>query len=596
MSFALPKTFTGFKGYTSDIDNASADRISDPSVNCMINDQGVVETRLGFEDTTWNLNNANKAHTSWYMSKYDITFFAGGTKVLYIDHNNANAVVDTGITLTAGTTTRFAEFEGDIYLTNVTDGVRRIVVMRLNDAAATSGDGTVTVDSDGAARLSVFGLTSGTGATSLRINGTNEPYSSLVVATGVVTLTGTLTQTYADNSIAIRVHDLSGVSGIEKLSKIFFWKRRFGGFGSQIASNADQPNSTIYYGKFSTPSAMENLIVFDYSTGGSVTEQVGNLGSVTNVIPVKDFLYQFTNEEAYVTAASDIVITGTGIGVTTPELRDENHGCINEDCAISLGNNEITYVTNDKRILRIRIADSNGAAVVFPDEEFDRPIRKLLAMMDEDQTGAFVYSHKAKRRTYYQLKLDGTWTTLCFDRNINDWQAPQTGKSFKSTFERKGILYATDMTDDTIYKIDSTFNDNAVWVECYIATGIFNVDDTMIDKIVLKGLITQPTTVTIKTPVNGIALDSTPAKTVVGSNFAYGEGSSLANVRLGSTSLASNVSDSADISRWKKVVDTAPSEANRIQVVTYCFGDSHHYGLSYMQIQGKSVPTFSKTE
>lgn len=589
MSFAFPKNPSGFRGYVAEIDNASPEYLSSPSVNCLIDEQGVAETRLGFEDTGYNLNNANKAHTSFYMSKYDITFFAGGTKVFYIDWNYSTpTVVDTGITLTTGLTTRFAEFGGDIYLTNTTDGMRRIVVMRLNDAAATSGDANVTVDFDGAARLSVFGI----GATgNLRINGTNEAYNATVISTGVITLVSTLSQTYADNTIAIRVHDISGVTGIEKASKVFFWKRRLGMLGSEVALNADQPNSTIYYGKFASTLAMETIIVFDYATGGSVAEMVGVSGRVTNAVPVKDFLYQFTNEESYVTAAGDIVLTGTGIGITTPDIRDEEHGCINEDCAVSTGNNEIAYVTLDNRIMRIKLADSNGAAIVYPDDEFDRPMRKILSFMDTDQTGAIVYRHKKKRRTYFQLKISSQWVTLCFDRTINAWQPPQTGKAFKSVFERKGVLYATDINDDSIYRLDSTFNDNNIPFETYIATGVINLEDSTVDKIVVKGKITQSTTIGIKVPVDSAALDNVTAHTITGTSFSYGTGLTLGSTTIGSTSIGADQEDSADYARFKRVFDVFPSEASRAQIITFCLGDSAHYGISSIQIQGRSLPT-----
>jgi len=661
MSQPLFKQLQGFRGYVAEVDNASPEYLSSPSVNCLIDDQGVAETRLGYEDTTYNLNNATFGHTTHYMSKYDITFFAGGTKLFYLDWNLATpTVVDTGVTLTTGKTTRFAEFGGDLYLTNTTDGLRRLVVFRLRGAATISAT-RLNIDHDGAARLKVFSITSG----NLRIQGTNEAFaggtgsvtgaanngSGLVrITTGaahglstddyvtiasvggtteangnrkitVVTsttfdlvgttyanaytsggtwtfesiqsgavLTTALTQGYADNAVALYVHDISGVSGIEKASKLFFWKRRLGMFGSEIANNADQPNSTIYYGKFSAPTSLEDIIVFPYNAGGSVTEMVGVSGRVTNAVPVKDFLYEFTDDEAYVTAAGDIILSGTGIGITTPELRDEEHGCLNEDCAVSMGNNEITYVTSDKRIMKIKLADSNGAAIVFPDDEFDRPMRKLLAFMDSDQTGAIAYRHKSKRRTYYQLKISSQWVTLCFDRNIKAWQPPQTGKSFKSVFERKGILYATSMTEDTIYRLDATYNDATIPIECYIATGILNVDDTIIDQVLVKGKITQSTTIGVKIPVNGAASEGVTAHTIVGTGFSYGTGLTLGSTTIGSTILSSDQESSEDFARFKRLFDIYPSEANRTQFVSYSFGDSHHYGISSIQLMGRSLP------
>lgn len=581
-SFSIPRgEFPGFRGYTADVENASIDLLAPPSVNCLINEQGVAETRMGFEDTGWNLNQANKAATSHYMKKYDVTFFALGTKVLYVDHNNSNAVVDTGITLTNGTTTRFAEFCGDLYLTNTTDGLRRIVVTRLNGSASIGGD--ITIDRDGAARLSVFGRTTG----DIRVNGTNEAYSSVTVSSGVLDTTSSAA--YTDNTIAIHVHDISGVSGIEKASKVFFWKRRLGMLGSEVAGNSDQPNNTLYYGKFAGPANLEDIISFAagaYDAGGSTRELVGEEGRVTNAVPVQDYLYQFTEEGAYVTAASDVIISGTGIGTTTPDLKDENNGCVNEDCAVSLGNGEIAYVTPSKRIMRIRIAADSGAPIVFPDDSFDMPMRKLLALMDPDQTNALVYRHKAKKRVYFQLKISSEWVTLCYDSAIKAWQPPQKGKAFKSVFERNGILYGTDLTDDTIYKLDSTYNDNGSPIECCIATGIFNTDDAMIKYVDMKGKITQPTTVHVKIPVNDADLSTVHDHTIVGTTYTYGSGHTNGSVALGSTALAGDSSDTGDFARWKKVFDVFPSEANRAQVVTSSLGDGHSYSVSFVRLRG----------
>jgi len=265
---------TRFIGYTANDRNAKPEYLSQPSVNCYVDSDGVAHARLGYEVISIDLNQASKSARTYYQEQYDLTWFAAGTKVYYYRWENTT-LYDTGLTLTTGTITRFAEYAGDMYLTNVTDGLRRIVVGRLNDAAATLGDADVIIDTDFAARLSVFSITS----SNLRINGTNEAFASLVISTGVVTLTGTLSATYADNTIAIVTADIS--SGKEKASKIEFWKERMMLIGSTNAANADQPNATIFFGKFASPTTLEDVVNFTFGAGGSTRETVGKWGRIT---------------------------------------------------------------------------------------------------------------------------------------------------------------------------------------------------------------------------------------------------------------------------------------------------------------------------
>jgi hypothetical protein len=564
----------GLKGYTADGTNASPDFLAPPSVNCLLDEQGLAETRLGFEATSIDLTEANKPARSFYLEQFDVTVFALGSKVKYYDWN-VGAVYDTGLTLTDGTITRSDAYTGDVYLTNTTDGLRRLVFGRLNDASATLGDATVTVDSDMAARLSVFGLTSG----NLRIQGTTEAFSSLVVATGVVTLTGTLSQSYSNNAVCLFVSDISSTR--EKASKVFFWKERMGLIGSEIADNADQPNATVYFGKFATALALELIIDFTYGAGGSTRELVGKWGRTTNVLPTKDYLYVFKERGTYVCAAAEVVIAGTAIGQTTPDLLHEGYGCLNEDSAIDMGYAEIAYITGDKRIMRIKISTDSGAPVVFPDEGFDVPMRKLLRLMDSDQTGAVAKYHQGRRRAYFQIKIQGQWLTLVYDNNIRAWQPPQTGKIFSDLFERKGTMYGTSKTDDTVFMLDSTLNDNGQPIECYICSGVFDIDDSMVDQCEVKGTITPNTIAYFKFPVNNDP--DAQSKMINGTDYVSGDSTeTLGSVSIGSSSLGGDLSD-IETGTFKKVYDVYPSEGNKVQFMSYCFGDSHHFGVSFFR-------------
>lgn len=564
-------------GYTSDATNALPTQLAPPSVNTVIDENGVAACRLGYESLDIDLGTANKPATSYYLKDYDLTFFASGTKLKYYDWT-ADALVDTGITLTTGTTTRFAEYAGDLYLTNQTDGLRRIVVMRLNGAVLAAAS-SIIVDTDGAARLSVFSITSG----NLLVNGTNEAFNAVTVATGTIGMTVPAnTHAYADNTIAVYIHDIS--SGREKGSKVCFWKERIGIMGSLIAGNTDQPNANVFFGKFATSAALENIIDFT-AGGGTDTETVGQGGKITNFLPTEDYLYIFKERESYVIAASDVSITGASIGSSPPNLRSPIHGCVNEDSAADMGNGEVVFLTPNRRVMRIKIATDSGAPVVFPDESFDVPIRELLNTLDADQSGAHMFYHQGAGRLYIEVSIDAARITLVYDNNIKKWLPPQTGKSFKGYFERNGILYATDRTDDTIYQIDSLFTDDGVTedngstIEYYIATGLFDVGNAEMNEMEVKGDITQPTTLYFKVPVN---MGTATLKTINGTDYTYGTGQTL-GMNLGTTVLAGQRGDE-DVAGYHKVFDIYPSDANKVQLISTTTGG--WYSLKSYELRG----------
>lgn len=527
-----------------------------------------MQQRFGYT-SEFSIGVSDKPATSFYHSTYDIAFFALGTKVYYRDFT-AEETIDTGITLTDGTVTRFDEFNGDVYLSNTTDGLRRIVVMRLNDAAATLGDTSVTVDVDGAARLSVFSITTG----NLRIQGTNEAFASLVVATGVVTLSGTLSASYSDNTIAIVVSDIS--TGREKPSKLLFWKSRLHLMGFPSATNADQPNNTVVTGQFIAGNAdeIEKIIDFTFGTGGSTKITVGGGGTVKNIIGAADTIYFLNEKKVFATAASAIATTGATIGATFPDCKDELHGCINEDCATVMGQNALTYVA-DKRIMRLPIDTDTGAALSAPEEDFDVGIRDHLNDMDKDQAGALVYHYRGGRQTIYQLKIAGQWYWFIYDHNVirpqgsnfvrGTWQPPQQIGPFASLFERNGVLYGTDASTDAVYSIFTSFTDNLSPIYSVFATGNYSVGNAMVKRAELQGEVSQPTRININCYVTNDTggRRTGSVKTIDGSNYTYNGDISVGAVPVGD----GGTGDSVDIARWKRGFGVFPSEGSFVQIV-----------------------------
>lgn len=643
------------------------------SLNCMIDTNGKVCQSLGYtEELDIDLGVPGSPATPYHLSKYDITVFAVGTKIKYFDWNT-RIVYDTGITMTAGTLTRGDGFMGDFYGTNTTDGLRRIVFGRVNDAAATAGDKNIVIDADMAARIHVFGFTTG----NLRIQGINESFTNTGTVTGaadngvglirltvpthglqsgdVVTvanvtgtteanatwtitridathfdlrastfsnayvsggtwalnpastgnmnLTSTLSQSYSDNAVCMFYQDIS--SGLEKASKVFFFKNRMGLIGSEIAMNSDQPNATEYFGKFATPLNLQDIINFTVGSGGATTELVGNSGRVTNVLPAKDYLYSFTEDQTFSCAAGNIETTGDAIGETTPELQDELHGCLNEDSACVIGNNEISYITNDNHIMRGKIATDSGAPLAVPDESFDIPIREDLKNMDPDQTGACAFCHRSKKRAIHQIKILGQWYWYIYDNSLlflngdgtyarGAWQPPQQVLFARGFFERKGILYATDGSDDTVYSINTAFDYNLTPIQSTIAFGNFGVGNSNMKKAIVQGEVTQAAIVKMKAYVtNRIAgRVSGSEKVVDGSTFTYSEEHAIGADRVGGGGVEQITQNLAD---WTEEFDIYPSEANRVQLIITNENGGYFSISSYQLVGNATDHTFTNS-
>ena len=588
MSFTIESN--GFKGYTSRAENASADYLCPPSQNCLVLENGKAAKRFGYTEE-FSIGADGFTATAFYHKTYDIAFFALGTKVYYRDFTTGQTY-DTGITLTTGTTTRFAEFNGDVFLSNRTDGIYRIMVTRLNGAVAVGGD--VIVDVDGAARLSVFGDTTG----NIRINGVNEAFSTVTVSTG--TLDTTSSAAYSDNEIAIFI---DRYSSLDRASKMLFWRSRMHLMGFPSATNADQPNNTVITGQFvagqTGATGIELIVDVTFGTGGSTKIPVHGGGRVTNILGVKDFIYFFTEDNVHATSSVDIASSGSEIGLTIPDLKDELNGCFNEDTATVMGDNAITYLTNNKRVMRIPIDTDTGAALSHPEENFDAPMREHFKNLDDDQTGAFTYHYRGGRQTIYQLKEAGQWKWFIWDHNIvnqsgGSWQPPQQISPMTSLFERNGVLYGTDPSDDTVYSIFTAFTDNLSPIETVIATGEFNVGDAMVKTAKLQGDLNQPSLINIRCYVwnDNAGKRSGSAKVVDGSLYTYSDDTSVGAVPVGD----GGINSSTQTAKWRKEFEVFPSEGSRAQLVLEDIEDGSYFTLGTFTLSGDNYPnSFTKS-
>lgn len=166
-------------GYSDDIRNAGPNHLTPPSVNVDITKTGEAVYRKGITATSFDLDEAGNGSRPFHVPRYNVTFFSINGKVLFVNHNNSDAVVDTGVSLTEtdGRKTRFGEYAGDIYFTNRTDGLRQIHMARANGASSASSP-VINLDQDFIGRLLAF--SDGTGT--LRI-ANSTPYTEAYAIT-----------------------------------------------------------------------------------------------------------------------------------------------------------------------------------------------------------------------------------------------------------------------------------------------------------------------------------------------------------------------------------------------------------------------------
>lgn len=564
-------------GYSDDFRLAGANHLTPPSVNIDISKTGEAIYRKGLIPTSFDLNNAGKASRPFHVPRHNVTFFAINGKVYFVNHNNSDAVVDTGLSLTQtdGRQTRFAEYAGDIYLTNTTDGLRQIHMGKVNDSAATLGDGFITVDQDLAGRLLAFSDST----SSLRIANSTPFAESMasVATTGVVTLSDTLNAAVPDNTIVYTVEDVS--SSAPKAAGIAFWKERMILWGVIYDAAVDTATNMVYLSSFANLTALENVIDFNVSNTCAI-EMAGKGGVVTNVLSTRDYLYVFTETETLYAGVSDINVTTGG---TPLQLLSTLYGCVNIDCSADLGNGLAAFLTKNNRIMGIRISSETGAPVVYPDEGFDQPMSNTVALLDTDQSDSFFFYAPNDHRLYAHCNVDTERVVLKFNTQIQKWEPPNKNWSMGGMYVKDSVTYATALSDDAVWQTGEGFEDDSSEYEKVI--GLALIEDSggrttlSLQSVAVSGRASELATITLESYVS----QGTPLQ----KSFTVSSGTSsgsLGSVALGTTSLGSG--RGTDLIEYDKVFAIYPRYGSNYQMVIRSVGA---FTLTNYTIQGSAL-------
>ena len=514
--------------------------LTSPSKNCRITEGGEAYTRPGYVDGGIEVNQAGKLTRGWRMEQFDLTFFCVGTKIYYTEGelSPSSTLYDTGVTITNGQAqqTRFLEYAGCMISSNKTDGSYLFMVTKLNGAAS-SGATSLICDRDGVSTVSIFNTALSLSSFNVRINGTNEAATGTNL--GAATFTGmTLSQAYADNTIAMVVFDLT--AKYPKCAKIVEWENMLHFIDVSVDDaifSSDINRATVPFTPPATATAMENMLTITTTN----TSVFGKPGKITNALSVKDYLYLWTENAAGFCHTDNLNRTSFSHPISVFEGR--NYGCINADSAIDIGNGLIPFITPQNRIVAIKTVLNNGAVLQYPDETFDDGIQTTIKFADDDQTNAFAYYHSGGKLAYFQMQVSAVLLQFVYDNKaeVSEWLPPDDDKPFSGYFERKGKLFGTELTDDTVYQMDVGNTDNGVPFGCVMAHGLYDSKQTAEWKsIELKGSITQDTTVDVETILDS---STSAAKTIESSDYSFTGGRSFSDVAVGDLVVGGATSD-----------------------------------------------------
>lgn len=556
-------------GYHSQQRNRAPEELSIPSKNIRYTKTGAAECRKGYDDTDTDLATANYAFTPHYSQRFNISFFAGGGKLLYVDHNNDDTVVDTGITLDSTVTTRMVESRGILFLHNTVDGLKILILTKLNGAVTAGGN--ITIDLDGAALLNRFSLTS----SNICINGTDEAYTNVNVTTGV--LTATSSAAYADNTFAFVV---KAIPNAPKCSKYVVWRNSLNGIGmaeTEADTTYDVPTGTMAGGRFATANSIENIV--DFTGTGSTSEPVE--GNLTNIIALEGYIILFTKQEAYTIGLSD-VNQATG---SRPPNFFTNAGCINEECAVEM-DGDLVWASPEGRVIRARRAVIGNVPTLDIDSEFDAPIHEHLRNINTTQDNAVMHYWKKGKLLFYQVSIDEEVLTFVWDNDKGAWCPPDTNKIFAKYYERNGDLYATDAYDDTIYRVEFGVNDNGADIPWVIATGIFTSEGgiTTVETGIMEflGDMTQPATVYYVPHVNSKQGNE---KEILSSTASFSIGSPIGATTIPFAIGGGGTTEEFGSFSYKTAI--VPAYGEEFQHKWYSNGDNHRFRIKNWKQTGQ---------
>jgi len=149
------------------------------------------------------------------------------------------------------------------------------------------------------------------------------------------------------------------------------------------------------------------------------------------------------------------------------------------------------------------------------------------------------------------------------------------------------------MNDDTIYEIGTAYkNDNGIEILTIAATGKFEFEDGRVTvewkEVEVSGEMTQPTTITLKSPVDGDALPS--EKYITATNLNFINKPPLGSQGTGSTVIGgTDEEDTSDYARFSSRKAIYPSYGGDVQIIMSASADGAAFKWSSYKITARAL-------
>lgn len=407
-------------------DSGAAIQIADNELKTAQNvrflENGGFFTRPGYIDASLSTGQARNFDGLYAMDDNSLVFGINNGKIYHNATGSMNSLIYSS--MTAGKRTKMKEYNGDVYLTNTTDGFKRIAISTIQTALTAGVSTTVTVEAGQGWR---FG-TSGT----INVNGDDITYTGRT--NDVLTITAATIAT--NQSVGATITEVTSISGVNG-SDLAFYGEKCLVTGVPGTSGNKYTSSVVFYSETATSANPEKI----YSFLSANRELIGKGGTITAIISTRDNAFVFKRRSIEYIYSID-----TTSGAPLHKEVSSIYGVPGQNCVCQMGNMVVFFTGKEIKTIGLQSETVNTFTI---DPYFDKKIQITLQSLDEDQSDALIIFDN--KRKYLKLWANAGGQRVCFvyfiptktsnNRRFNGAWAIDYGKSADQAIVWKNDVY-----------------------------------------------------------------------------------------------------------------------------------------------------------
>jgi hypothetical protein len=353
--------------------------------NIRVLENGGWFTRPGYIDAGLSTGENARFDGLYALDDNSLVFGIINGKIYHNGTGSMNSLIYSS--MTAGKSTEMKEYNGDVYLTNTTDGFKRIAISTLQNNLTAGVTGFLTVAAGQGWRFP----TSGT----VNINGDDITYSSRT--NDILTIdASTVAVNHIIGEPVVEVTSVSGVNG----SDLDFYAEKCFVTGVPGASGNTYTDSVAFYSETATAANPEK--VYDFPTGNR--ELIGKGGGITAIISTRDNMFIFKKRSIEYVYSIDVTS-----GAPLHKEISSIYGVPGPGCVCQMGNLVVFFTGKEIKTIGLQSETVNTFTI---DPYFDKKIQRTLQNLDEDQSDAvLIFDNKRK---YLKLWANYNGNRICF--------------------------------------------------------------------------------------------------------------------------------------------------------------------------------------